>query len=102
MSLLDRLRDNLQESATLARDELERLAIRRELGRELRRLGGEVADLAGRGELAHPALEERLAAIRELREELAVVGEARGEALPPARPAGAEHEIVDGEATEID
>lgn len=83
MGLLDRVKANLQETATLAKEGIEDLQTKRELGQVYGELGRKAFDLMEAGELSHPALQELATRVRTLKAELEAETAAAG-APPPS------------------
>lgn len=70
MGFLDKVKANVQEAATLAREGLEEVQTKRELGQAYGDLGRTAFDLIERGELSHPGLAADAERIRALKAEL--------------------------------
>lgn len=70
MGFLDKVKANVQEAATMAREGVEEVQTKRELGQVYGELGRRAFDLIERGEIAHAELDEGAAEIRRLKAEL--------------------------------
>ena len=84
MGFLDKVKQNVQEGATLAREGVEKVQLKREIAQEQADLGRTVFELVEKSELSHPAVQMHVDKIRELQEELAGIGAAEEEAAAPA------------------
>ena len=84
MGLLDRVKANLQETATLAKEGIEDLQTKRELGQVYGELGRKAFDLMEAGELSHPALQELATRVRTLKAELEAETAAASAPAPPS------------------
>jgi hypothetical protein len=69
-SFLDKVKANVQEAATAAKEGIEELQLKRDLGSAYGDLGRAVFDLVDKGELANPALDAPVERVRSLRAEL--------------------------------
>ena len=70
MGLLDKIKDNIQETANLAKEGLEDLQTKRELGSAYGDLGKKAFDLVDQGKLQSPELGVEVDKIRKLKAEL--------------------------------
>ncbi len=94
MSLLDKAKKAAEQAATKAKEGVEDVQQKRELGQAYNALGETAFELLEAGEIAHSKLEETAGKIRELKEKLAASpggSEASGETAhdpdqPPAMP----------------
>jgi hypothetical protein len=85
MSLLDKVKANVQEAATMAKEGLEELQTKRDLSAAYGDLGRAAFDLVERGELSHQELEAILVRVRKLKAELASAKQQDGSTdEPPA------------------
>jgi len=84
MGLLDKIKDNIQETANLAKEGLGDLQTKRELGSAYGELGKKAFDLIDQGKLTAPDLNVDVDKIRKLKAEL----EAEEKAATEQEPAG--------------
>ena len=68
MGLLDKAKAAAEQAAAKAKEGVEDVQTKRELSQAYTELGKTAFELAEKGELANPALDEHVAAIRALRE----------------------------------
>ena len=66
MGLLDRVKANVQEAAEMAREGIDTLQTKRELGQTYGELGRKAFELIEKGELSHAELEAEAKEIRRL------------------------------------
>ena len=96
MTILDRAKAAAEQAATKAKEGVEDVQTKRELGQAYGELGKTAFGLIESGELAHPQLEETAARIRSLQEKIAA-GDGSASEAPPAGPPSAGG---DGESAE--
>ena len=84
MSLLDKVKANVQEAATMAKEGIEELQLKRDLSSAYGDLGRATHELVDKGELSHTDLEPILARVRKLKAELA----AEKQPVEAASPSG--------------
>lgn len=70
MGLFDRIKENIQETATLAREGIGELQVKRELGHAYGELGRRLFDQIDAGTLQASGVEAELARVRELKRQL--------------------------------
>ena len=70
MGFLDKIKENIQETATLAREGFEDLQTKRELGQAYGELGRKAFDLIESGRLQEPELEMSADKVRKLKAQL--------------------------------
>ena len=87
MSFFDKVRAATEQAASRAKEEMQLLAARRELSAAYGDLGRAAFDLADKGELANPGLDEVIQRVRTLKAELAAM-----ESRAPTAPTGEETE----------
>lgn len=91
--LLDRLKETAQEAATRAKEGIEELRLKHELGKLYGEIGRKAVQLVESGEVKHPALAEGVEKAQGLKaqlEALATPAEPEPAAEQPAEPAAAE------------
>ena len=76
MSLLDKAKKAAEQAATKAKEGVEDVQQKRELGQAYNSLGETAFELLEAGEISHPKLEETRGKIRELKEKLVAAPEA--------------------------
>ena len=87
MGFLDKAKAAAEQAAAKAKEGVEDVQVKRELGQAYGELGKTAFDLAERGEISHPELEEIVAKIRGLNEKAAdspAPAEESADAEPPA------------------
>ena len=86
MGFLNKAKAAAEQAAAKAKEEIEDLQLRRELGQAYNALGKTTFELIETGELAHEKLDEQAAKIRELRERAAGDDAPRDEAEAEPEP----------------
>ena len=82
MGFLDKVKENLQETATLAREGVENLQTRHELGQAYGELGRKTFELIDAGKLNSAELDSDVERIRRLRTDLAAEQPPAGDSAP--------------------
>jgi hypothetical protein len=70
MGFLDKIKENIQETATMAREGIGDLQTKRELGQAYGELGRKAFDLIESGPLQAPQLQAEVDAVRKLKQQL--------------------------------
>ena len=91
MGFLDKAKAAAEQAAAKAKEGVEDVQVKRELGQAYGELGKTAFDLAERGEISHPELEEIVTKIRGLNEKAA----SDDSAAPAEESAGAAPEPAD-------
>jgi hypothetical protein len=92
MGLLDKVKAGAEQAAAKARDEMQELQTKRELGQAYDELGKKAFELAERGEFSHAEISELVNRVRSLKAQLeaeeggAVAAEASTEPPPSSQP----------------
>jgi hypothetical protein len=84
MGFLDKIKENIQETATMAREGIGDLQTKRELGQAYGELGRKAFDLLESGALQSPELQAQADAVRALKKQLEEEEQAAGGSAPGA------------------
>ncbi len=82
MGLLDKVKAGAEQAAAKAKEGVQELELKRELGQLHSQLGAKTFELVEKGEIANPMLDELVGKVRAVKEKLAAVGEPQAAEKP--------------------